>query len=67
MLMVMFSLFFQLGRVDPDGAFKLCVQVSPFTAKLDNANSVDVQRKYDEWVVDYRYYNLQNLEKGPDN
>jgi len=55
--------FFQLGRVDPDGAFKLCVQVSPFTAKLDNANSVDVQRKYDEWVVDYRYYNLQNLEK----
>ncbi|CAD6333900.1 unnamed protein product [Miscanthus lutarioriparius] len=38
-------------------------QVSPFTTKLDNANSIDVQRKYDEWVVDYRYYNLQNLEK----
>jgi hypothetical protein len=51
------------GRVDSDvdGEFRLCVQFSPFTAKLDDGCSVDVPRKCDEWVVDCRFYNLEML------
>jgi hypothetical protein len=51
------------GRVEPDvdGEFRLCVQFSPFTAKLDDDCSVDVPRKCDEWVVDCRFYNLEML------
>ena len=40
------------GRVDRDGPFRLCVQFSEFTAKLDDGCSVDVPWKSDEWVVD---------------
>jgi len=51
------------GRIDPDpdGEFRLCVQFSLFTAKLDDGRSVDVLRKCDEWVVDCRFYNLEML------
>ena len=51
------------GRIDPDpdGAFRLCVQFSPFKAKLNDGYSVDVPRKCDEWVVDCRYYTLEML------
>jgi len=51
------------GRIDsdPDGEFRLCVQFSPFTAKLDDGRSVDVLRKCDEWVVDCQFYNLEML------
>jgi hypothetical protein len=49
--------------VDPDGAFRLCVQVSQFEAILDDGSSVDVPRKYDEWVVDSQCYTLGDLEK----
>jgi hypothetical protein len=49
--------------VDPDAAFRLCVQVSRFKAILDDGSSVDVLRKYDEWVVDSRCYTLGDLEK----
>ena len=38
--------------LDPDGTFRLCVQFSPFIAKLNDGCSVDVPRKCDEWVVD---------------
>jgi hypothetical protein len=50
------------SRVDPDvdGEFRLCVQFSPFTAKLDDGCSVHMLRKCDEWVVDCRFYNLEN-------
>jgi len=40
------------GRADRDGPFRLCVQFSEFTAKLDDGCSVDVPWKSDEWVVD---------------
>ena len=50
------------GRVDPDSAFRLCVQFSQFTAKFNDGHSVDVPRKCDEWVVDCRSYNLEMLE-----
>ncbi|CAL5018264.1 unnamed protein product [Urochloa decumbens] len=50
-------------EVDPDAAFKLCVQVSRFTAMLDDGSTVDLPRKYDEWVVDSRCYTLADLEK----
>ena len=51
------------GRIDldPDGAFRLCVQFSPFKAKLNDGYSVDVPRKCDEWVVDCRCYTLEML------
>jgi hypothetical protein len=49
--------------VDPDAAFRLCVQVSQFKAILDDGSSFDVPRKYDEWVVDSRCYTLGDLEK----
>ena len=59
------SFYFLLvpGRIDPDsvGEFRLCVQFSPFTAKLNDGYSVDVPRKCDEWVVDCRYYTLEML------
>ncbi|CAN6197401.1 unnamed protein product [Urochloa humidicola] len=49
--------------VDPDAEFRLCVQMSRFTAMLDDGSTVDVPRKYDEWVVDSRCYTLGDLEK----
>jgi len=55
--------FLVFGRIDPDGAFRLCVQISQFTAKIDDGTTVDMQRKYDEWIVDYRSYTMQNLQK----
>jgi hypothetical protein len=48
--------------VDPDAAFRLCVQVSGFKAILDDGSSVVVPRKYAEWVVDSRCYTLGHLE-----
>jgi hypothetical protein len=48
--------------VDPDAAFRLCVQVSEFKAILDDGSSVVVPRKYAEWVVDSRCYTLGHLE-----
>lgn len=41
----------------------MCVQFSQFTAKFNDGCSVDVPRKYDEWVVDYRCYTLEMLER----
>ena len=51
------------GRIDPDAAFRLSVQISQFLAKMDDGSSVDVPRKCYEWVVDYRYYTMLSLEK----
>ena len=51
------------GRIDPDAAFRLSVQISQFLAKMDDGSSVDVLRKCYEWVVDYRYYTMLSLEK----
>jgi len=55
-------LCFDLGRMDPEGAFRLCIQVSSFVAKLDDGSVVDVQRRCDEWIVDYRWYTMEKLE-----
>lgn len=55
--------FLVFGRIDPDGAFRLCVQISQFTAKIDDGTTVDMQRKYDEWIVDYGSYTMHNLQK----
>jgi hypothetical protein len=52
-----------LGRIDPDAACRLCVQISQFSAKLDDGTCVAVPRKYVEWTVDCRYYNLEMIEK----
>lgn len=41
----------------------MCVQVSQFSAKLEDGECVVVPRKYFEWTVDCRYCNLQMLEK----
>lgn len=49
--------------IDPDGAFRVCVQFSQFTAKFNDGSSVLVARKYDEWVVDYRSYSMERLVK----
>ena len=49
--------------MDPDGAFRLCVQFFQFTAKLNNGFSVDVPQKLFEWAVDYRCYTLEMLQK----
>ena len=53
------------GRIDldPNGAFRLCVQFSQFTAKLNIGCSVDVPQKLFEWAVDYRCYTLEMLQK----
>lgn len=48
--------------IDLDAAFRLCVQISSFSAKLDDGSCVDVLRKCDEWVVDYRCYTMEKLE-----
>jgi hypothetical protein len=52
-----------LVRIDPDATFKLCVQISQFSAKLDDGNCVLVPRKYVEWTVDCRYCNLEIIVK----
>jgi hypothetical protein len=52
-----------LGRIDPDAACRFCVQISQFSAKLDDGTYVDVPRKYVEWTVDCQYCNLEMIEK----
>lgn len=52
-----------IGRIDPNDAYRLCVQFSRFTAKLDDGSFVDVPRKYAEWTVDYLCYKMETLEK----
>jgi hypothetical protein len=41
----------------------LSVEISQFSAKLDDGSSVEVQRKCFEWVVDYHCYTMEKLEK----
>ncbi|WVZ83600.1 hypothetical protein U9M48_030731 [Paspalum notatum var. saurae] len=48
--------------IDPEVAFRVSVQISGFSAKLNDGSCVDVQRKCDEWVVDYSSYTLAKLE-----
>ncbi|WVZ73413.1 hypothetical protein U9M48_021722 [Paspalum notatum var. saurae] len=48
--------------IDPKVAFRVSVQISGFSAKLNDGSCVDVQRKCDEWVVDYSSYTLAKLE-----
>ena len=56
-------LFFVHGRIDPDAAFRLSIQISQFLAKMEDGSSVDVPRKCYEWIVDYRCYTMLSLEK----
>ncbi|EAY85956.1 hypothetical protein OsI_07320 [Oryza sativa Indica Group] len=49
--------------IDPDDAFSVCVQFGAYTAKLDNGSCVDVARKCEEWIVDYKQCTLESLEK----
>ncbi|WVZ87975.1 hypothetical protein U9M48_034546 [Paspalum notatum var. saurae] len=49
--------------IDLDAVFSLTVQISQFTAKLDDGTLVDVPRKCDKWDVDYRCYTLDQLKK----
>jgi hypothetical protein len=49
------SLLFVLlvhGRINTEVAFRLCVHIYEFTAKLNDGCSVDVPQKYDEWPID---------------
>jgi hypothetical protein len=55
--------FFVHGMIDLDVAFRLFVQISQLSAKLDDGSSVEVQRKCFEWVVDYHCYTMEKLEK----
>ena len=62
------SLFLVHGRfdpdgtfIDPDGAFRICVQFSQVTAMHDDGQAIDVSQKYDKWEMDYRYYTLEML------
>ena len=50
------------GRIDMEAAFRLCVQISQFTTKLNDGCSIDVPQKYDEWTVDCQCYTLDMLE-----
>jgi hypothetical protein len=58
------SLLFVLlvhGRINTEAAFRLCVHIYEFTAKLNDGCSVDVPQKYDEWPVDCQCYTLDML------
>jgi hypothetical protein len=52
-----------LIRIDPDATCRLCIQISQFTAKLDDGICVVVPRKYVEWIVDCQCCNLEMIEK----
>jgi len=56
--------FFVHGRIDPDAAFRLSVQISQFSTKLDDGSSVEVQRKCFEWVVDYHCYTIEKTSSS---
>jgi hypothetical protein len=45
-------------------AFRLSFQISQFSAKLDDGNSVEVQRNYFEWVVDYHCYTIEKTSSS---
>jgi len=53
--------FEKSAMVDLDGGFRLCVSVAGFTVRLDDGNSIDVARKYYEWIVDSGTYTLERL------
>jgi hypothetical protein len=59
----MLIFFVLLGRIDSEATFTLCVQFSQFTTKLDDGSILDMPRKYSEWVVDSRSYNMSVLQK----
>uniref|UniRef100_K3YCK8 Uncharacterized protein n=1 Tax=Setaria italica TaxID=4555 RepID=K3YCK8_SETIT len=49
--------------INLDAAFRLSVQIYQFLAKMDDCSSLNVPRKCCDWIVDYRCYTMDTLEK----